>query len=242
MSNIIPYNELKSMATDTAKSGLFGLKSPEQAMALMMIAQSEDIHPMRAVMEYDIISGKPALKSTTVLSRFQQSGGSIEWLHTDSKKATAKFTHPQGGSITITWTIERAQKADLLKNDTWRKYPDQMLRARCIPEGVRAIYPACLSGMYSSDEVRDFAEPQPAPVVDTGEFLEAEVEPERTIDAEKKILALKLGKLGLNNKEIKGFAEYFELTDNLDKIIELNDDEKLLAESVKQYEGELNEN
>ena len=83
MSNIIPYNEMEKMALATAKSGLFGLKSQEQALTLMMIAQSEDIHPIRAVMEYDIIGGKPALKATTVLSRFQQSGGTIEWILVD---------------------------------------------------------------------------------------------------------------------------------------------------------------
>jgi hypothetical protein len=237
MSNIIPYNEMEKMALATAKSGLFGLKSQDQALTLMMIAQSEDIHPIRAVMEYDIIGGKPALKATTVLSRFQQSGGTIEWIESNDKKAVAKFTHPQGGSITITWTIDRAEKAGLMKNDTWKKFPDQMLRARCIPEGVRAIYPACLSGMYSSDEVAAFVEPERPPVDDTP-FLEAEVEePKPVLKVEKSRLVHKLEELQLSTADIKAFAAHFDLGEDVDTIVALNNDESLLVEKVKEFEG-----
>jgi hypothetical protein len=36
-----------------------------------------------------------------------------------------------------------------------------MLRARCISEGIRAVYPGCVVGVYTPEEVQDF---QPAPV------------------------------------------------------------------------------
>jgi hypothetical protein len=238
MSNIIPYNEMEKMALATAKSGLFGLKSQDQALTLMMIAQSQGIHPMSAIMLYDIIDGKPAPKATTIQARFQEEGGKIEWLHTDSEKAIAKFTHPEGGEITITWTMEKAKRADLLKKQNWQKYPDQMLRARCIPEGVRAILPKCLHGMYSSDEVRDFTEPQPAPVVDTGEFIEAEVEePKPVLKVEKSRLVRKLEELQLSTADIKAFAAHFNLGEDVDTIVALNNDESLLVEKVKEFEG-----
>ena len=38
MSNIVPVDQIQTMATAVAKSGLFGVKTPEQAMALMLIA------------------------------------------------------------------------------------------------------------------------------------------------------------------------------------------------------------
>ena len=37
-----------------------------------------------------------------------------------------------------------------------------MLSARCVSEGVRALYPACLCGMYTPEEVADF-DTKPAP-------------------------------------------------------------------------------
>jgi hypothetical protein len=43
----------------------------------------------------------------------------------------------------------------------YKKYPRQMLRSRCVSEGVRTVYPAATSGMYVPEEVQDFDEPRP---------------------------------------------------------------------------------
>ena len=62
----------------------------------------------------------------------------------------------------MTWSIDRATKAGLTGKSTWKQYPTQMLSARCVSEGVRALYPACLCGMYTPEEVADF-DTKPAP-------------------------------------------------------------------------------
>lgn len=229
---------MEKMATAVAKSGMFGLKSIEQSLTMMMLAQSEGIHPIKAVMEYDIISGKPALKSTTVLARFQQQGGTVEWIESNDQIAKAKFTHPQGGSITIEWTMKRAQQAELLKNDTWRKFPAQMLRARCIPEGVRAIYPACLNGMYSVEEVAGFTNNNDANIVDVVEIIE---EPKISLNAEKSLLQSKLKNLDFSMQDIKQFAEYYNLIDDAESIKELNDNQPLLMAKVAEFESYINQ-
>ena len=36
------------------------------------------------------------------------------------------------------------------------------MSARCISEGIRALYPACVGGFYTPEEVRDFDAPKPA--------------------------------------------------------------------------------
>jgi hypothetical protein len=45
MSNIVPYSDIEKMAIAVAKSGLFNVKKPEEAMALMLVAQAEGSHP-----------------------------------------------------------------------------------------------------------------------------------------------------------------------------------------------------
>jgi hypothetical protein len=239
MSNIIPYKEMKDMALDIVKSGFFASsRSEAQAITLMMIAQADNIHPIHAFMQYDVIGGKPAPKSTTILARFQDAGGTIEWLETNDKKAVAKFTHQKGGTITIEWTIERAKQAGLLKNDTWTKFPAQMLRARCIPEGIRAIYPAVLSGMYTSDEVADYTEPAKT-VQDEAVYFDVEIEdeePQLNLEEEKKILISKLKKLSFSIGEIKEFAMMFNISEDIEAVRALNTDETLLNEKIKQYE------
>jgi hypothetical protein len=148
--------DIETMAKAITKSGLFGIKSPEQAVALMLVAQSEGRHPASVASEFDIIQGRPALKSQAALARFQAAGGKIQWTSRGPNKCSAKFAHAQGGELEITWTMERANAAGLTGKATWRQYPDQMLSARVVAEGVRAVFPACLNGVYLAEEVQDF--------------------------------------------------------------------------------------
>jgi len=170
MSNLVPINDIEKMATAVAKSGLFGVKNPEQAMALMLIAQAEGMHPAIAARDYHVIQGRPALKADAMMARFQSSGGKVEWKVYTDKEVTGVFSHPSGGSVSITWTFEMATKIGLTGKDNWRNYARAMLRARCISEGIRTVYPGCVVGTYTPEEVQDF-EPKKnysAPVKDMG--------------------------------------------------------------------------
>lgn len=158
--NIIPVSDVEKMAVAVAKSGLFGVKQPEQAMALMLIAQAEGMHPAIAARDYHIIQGRPSLKADAMLARFQTAGGKVEWKEYTDTKVIGVFSHPQGGSISVEWSIQMAEKAGLTKNPTWRQYPRQMLRARCISEGIRTVFPGVVSGFYTPEEVSDFTPPE----------------------------------------------------------------------------------
>jgi hypothetical protein len=148
-------NQIKDMAGAIAQSGLFGIKTQEQAYALMLIADAEGLHPATAAQDYDVIQGRPARKTHSVLARFQQAGGSVEWQELSEIRAAAKFTHPRGGSVVIEWTIDMAARARLVTKDNWKMYPRAMLRARCIGEGVRAVYPAAIGGSLLAEEAQD---------------------------------------------------------------------------------------
>jgi hypothetical protein len=114
------------------------------------------------VQEYDIIQGKPALKSQAILARFQLSGGSVQWDVVTPKAVKGTFKHPQGGTLTVEWTIEMAKQAGIYRDGSgWSKYPEDMLRARVISRAVRSIYPACILGHYATEEVMDFDSPAP---------------------------------------------------------------------------------
>jgi hypothetical protein len=122
----------------------------------MLIAQAEGKHPASVAAEYDIIQNRPALKSHAALARFQQAGGKIQWTSRTDDKASAKFSHPSGGEVEITWTMDRAKAAGLTGKQNWKTYPAQMLSCRVVAEGVRAVFPACLNGTYLVEEVQDF--------------------------------------------------------------------------------------
>lgn len=154
---LIPINEVERMAMAVAKSGLFGVKEPNQALALMLIAQAEGLHPAIAARDYNIIQGRPALKADAMLARFQSAGGKVEWMTLTDERVVGKFTHAQGGTVEIDWDMARAKKAGLGGKDNWTKWPRQMLRARVISEGIRTVFPGCIAGFYAPEEVMDFA-------------------------------------------------------------------------------------
>lgn len=170
---IVPLADLERMATAIAKSGLFGVKEPAQAIALCLIAQAEGMHPAIAARDYNVIQGRPSLKAEAMLSRFIAAGGKVTWHALSTTIADATFSHPQGGEVRIDWTLEMASKITtdewtgppgqrtkrskpLTDKDNWRNYPRAMLRSRCISEGVRTVCPSATGGMYTPEEVRDF--------------------------------------------------------------------------------------
>lgn len=162
MSNIVAVQDMAVMADSIVKSGFYGFKTKEQVMAVMLVAQAENKHPASVVQEYDIIQGKPALKSQAILARFQLSGGSVQWDVVTPKAVKGTFKHPQGGTLAVEWTIEMAKQAGIYRDGSgWSKYPEDMLRARVISRAVRSIYPACILGHYATEEVMDFDSPMP---------------------------------------------------------------------------------
>ncbi len=159
-NELVPIQTLERMAQAISGSKLFGVTNPEQALALMLVAQAEGLHPATAARDYHIIQGRPALKADAMLARYLQSGGRVEWHEHTDQKVAATFTHPAGGSLRIDWDFARAKQAGLGNKDMWLKYPRQMLRARVISEGIRATNPAVASGIYTPEEVEDM-EPSP---------------------------------------------------------------------------------
>ena len=129
MSNIIPFTEMQSMADAIAKSGLFGMKDTNSVLALMAVAQAEGLHPATAARDFHIIQGKPALKADAMLARFQNAGGKVTWDEYTDDRVTGVFTHPNGGSLSVSWTIEQATKIGLVKPGSgWTKFPRAMLK------------------------------------------------------------------------------------------------------------------
>ena len=180
MSNLIPVNDIQTMALAVVKSGLFGMKTVEQATALMLIAQAEGYHPALAARDYHIIQGRPTLKAETMMARFQQQGGKVEWKTLTDKEVTATFSHPSGGSATITWTFEQAKQAGLTGKDNWKNYPRAMLRARVVSEGIRTVFPGVVLGVYTPEEVQDI--PNPPQTRDMGRAEVVQVTEDQLVD------------------------------------------------------------
>ena len=61
MTALVPLNDIKEMAEVAAKSKMFGFKSPDEAMAIMLLCQAENLHPAIAMRDFHVIQGRPEI-------------------------------------------------------------------------------------------------------------------------------------------------------------------------------------
>ena len=135
-----PLAELERMAEYAVKSGLFGLQRKEEAVALMLLAQAEGLHPFEALRRYHIIKGRPAMRADAMLAAFMAAGGRVEWVERSPEAVEAIFRHPQGGEARVRWTLEDAKRAGLASREMWQKYPRQMLTARVMLQSPNGAF------------------------------------------------------------------------------------------------------
>lgn len=177
--SLVPLSDMQQMAKIGVESNFFGIKKTTEAMALMLIAEAEGKHPATVFSQYHVIQGRPALKADAMLARFQQAGGAVQWTERTDKACAATFSHPQGGKCDVRWTLDDAKRAGLLNGKSnWTQYPRQMLSARVVSEGVRAVFPGVLGGFYTPEEVSQFEAPkfESAPrLTDEPQLVEADV-------------------------------------------------------------------
>ena len=166
-NEIIPFNDLQSMARAVAAGGMFpSVKSPEQAITLMLLAQAENLHPMNALRRFHIIDGKPSMRADTMLASYRAKGGRAIWVTKadDTGKQVARWTY-DGNDLEIGYTIDEARKAGYVRQGSnWTKDPASQLRARAITRAVRMLCPEVVVGIYTPEELEDVANTSGAPI------------------------------------------------------------------------------
>jgi hypothetical protein len=220
MSNeMVPFEKQMVLAKAFVQSKLFGVTDESQALALMALCEAQGLHPANAVQEYHIINGRPSLKADAMLTRFQRSGGTVEFSCYTDDKVEATFRHPQGGTLTVSWDMARAKKAELGGKGMWLKYPRQMLRSRVISEGVRSLFPGVLGGIYSEEEVIDFEPAKPkrdlSPYPEGMKAMDEEIRQQYLDDILLHFNAIKattVGELPKDAEAIKAWALWVDLT------------------------------
>ena len=162
---LVPMSEMKELAHAVAASRMYGMQSPEQALVLMSLCRSKGLDPIEAVERYHIIEGRPSMRADAMQSEFMRQGGRIKWLRSDAEVCSAVFMHPEfcpdGFEVAVTFAELNASGVTAGKygiKDNWKKFPRQMLRARVISEGVRAVMPSVVVGVYTPEEVQDFGD------------------------------------------------------------------------------------
>ena len=143
-----PIDAIDRIGEMFGRSGMFGCDRVEQGKVLAMVCLAERKSPTEIVRTYDIIGGKLRKKAMAAFAEFRQRGGKVKWVATgdDGVSAAAEFTF-EGQTISLSYTIDQARKAGLLKAGSgWDKNPGNMLRARVISNALGMLCPEIFAG------------------------------------------------------------------------------------------------
>ena len=166
---------------------------PANVLLAIELGKSLGIGTMTAINGVNVIAGKPSLGADLVAALVRRAGHTLRvgMVDDNTAKAVVIRCDDPDFQFTSTWTMARAKAAGLTGKDSWRNYPQNMLRKRAITEVARDACPEALAGVgYDPEELEPTS---PATVstahlvahtsdttddvvdFDTGEIVDAEV-------------------------------------------------------------------
>lgn len=134
---------------------------PPAVAAAMFYGREVGLPPMTSLTQTHVIEGTPSISAEAMRALVFAAGHEI--VVRESSAARCRLAGRRRGWeewSTVTWTIEDARKAGLLKlKSGWEKYPRAMLKARATAELCRDVFPDVIHGFRAFEEVTDALAP-----------------------------------------------------------------------------------
>lgn len=180
MTALVPVDDLMRLVKEMTPSQLLPEKLRGKApdvLAIVMAGRELGLQPWASLRNLHIIEGRAVLSSDGMVGVVRGSGKceAFDMVESTDKVATFETKRVGGKATRLSFTIEEAKLAKLTDKDNWKKYPAAMLRARAQAALCRLVYQDVLAGVYSDDEVSEFAKAPAAPVIDV-ELIEIDVD------------------------------------------------------------------
>lgn len=158
------FSNLERLARLAEKGGLlkrFGANDTSdqriaRAQIAMLLCIELNITPTSALNHFSAIQGNVTPSTALLVALAREHGLRIEIVENDEKKATVRGTRSDTKeSVTVTWTLQDAQRAELTRNPLWQRFPRQMLLARAQGEVVRTLGVVLGLPPYGAEELAD---------------------------------------------------------------------------------------
>ncbi|MDA1277398.1 MAG: hypothetical protein O2960_25620 [Verrucomicrobia bacterium] len=158
-----PLEAIKDMGMMIAKSGLYGCEKSEAGMMIAWELWKTGKTPFQLLREYHMIEGKLSDRADSMLAKFIAGGGKHKIISRTPEKAEIELTK---GDQTARFSLsfeEAKQEPFVFMSDgktlkkNWRtpRARMQTMWARVVSDGVRALDPAVVSGVYTPEEIED---------------------------------------------------------------------------------------
>lgn len=128
------------------------IDSPAKAAAVMLAGHELGVKPMTALRHIFVVNGRtePDAQIMAGIVTAHEPDAHFEIVHLTASECTMRLSRPSKGPNAVweyTYTIEDAEKAKLLRNDNWDKYPKDMLRYAATKRLCRAYAPDLINSV-----------------------------------------------------------------------------------------------
>jgi hypothetical protein len=154
------YDIMRAQAADLIASGYLprAIDKPEKAVAIIMLGRELGMGPWQSFNSIDVIQGRPTLKPigmAALVNRFvEQRGGYLRVVESTGERCVVEYLRPPAPQARrVSFTTAEAQTAGLMGKDTWKQYPQDMLRSRAISRACREGFSDVILGLYTDEEI-----------------------------------------------------------------------------------------
>lgn len=169
-----PRNSLTSKiayARELAESNLLPAQyrnKPANVLWAGELAEALNVPPVTVINGVWFIDNKPTASAAFISSLVRRAGHKLRVIG-NGERAVATITRSDDPDFEFKseWTIERAKKAGLIGKNTWKSYPESMLKARAVTEVARDACQEALNGcQYTPEELGAEVDSDGIPVVE----------------------------------------------------------------------------
>ncbi len=145
------------IAQKMMRSGMFAVRNPESAFAIALAGREYGLGIVQSLMSLHIIEGRPSLSAGLIHALCLRSPHCEYFDPIESTNESCTFEAKRKGRppFRLTWTMDdrRRVKSSERPGSNWDKYPRAMLRARCVSEVARTVFPDVVHNVYTPDEM-----------------------------------------------------------------------------------------
>jgi hypothetical protein len=128
---------------------------PEAVLSAMLYGRELGLEPMTSLRLIQVVEGNVGLSAEGMRAVVRSHGHRL-WV-AERTDTTVTVCGQRAGDPTVesvTWTLQDAEQAGLLKKDVWIKYPRAMLLARATSELCRGTFADVIAGLgYTPEEL-----------------------------------------------------------------------------------------
>lgn len=165
----VDSDDIKNMAELACKSG-FTKMSVLEAVVAMAHGLTVGLEPWQAVQSIAVVNGRPCLWGDGLMGLVLNSGElqSIEYEYpgggvadTDDFVVVCHVKRKGGLEVEGSFSVAQAKQAGLWDKDTYKKFPERMIKLRARTYALRDAFADVLGGFASAEEQQQL-EPTPA--------------------------------------------------------------------------------